>query len=344
MESISEGVATILQSSNPGERQATVLLFGCLCNYQDRFEVETRFARAFNFFYKLLQDNDITVVKNTLNGFVTLSEFFPEVWLNNQEIKDIFLHLLSMSKNNDEVIKLLSLSILANITEELSRHPEPIATDPKAYLTELVGMFLQSIENASNKDSTEKVIIIIMNIIISTSNIPIVNELISHLISQYHHFSRLHIADKNIVLEQLISLIHTCLLAISKSSMPKPQLKDQVFDLIDQHIRVYGVEPEGINMISAASGCFKKDFKDRIGNYWDNIMHALGQVDQKPLFKTTLTCISDIARNHEQHVADKIIKVFNILVEYMQKNIDRDLKTEILKCFGDLALGLKRNT
>lgn len=39
VDKITEGVATILQSSNPGERQATVLLFGCLCNYEDHFEI-----------------------------------------------------------------------------------------------------------------------------------------------------------------------------------------------------------------------------------------------------------------------------------------------------------------
>jgi hypothetical protein len=205
-------------------------------------------------------------------------------------------------------------------------------------------MFLAGLESSHNKEFNEKLIIIIMNIIISTSNLPIVNELIAHLISQYHYFFKLHIGDKTIVLEQLISLIHTCLLAISKSSIPKPNLKEQVFDLIDQHIRAYGIESEGINMISAASGCFKRDFKDRLGNYWDHIMHALSQVEQKPLFKATLTCISDIARNQEHYVADKIVKVFSILVDYMQKNIDRDLKADILKCFGDLALGLKKAT
>ena len=33
--------------------------------------------------------------------------------------------------------------------------------------------------------------------------------------------------------------------------------------------------------------------------------------------------------------------VFQKLVQYMHENIDRDLKTEILKCFGDLSLGMK---
>ena len=37
VDKITEGVATILKSSNPGERQATVLMFGCLINYPDKF-------------------------------------------------------------------------------------------------------------------------------------------------------------------------------------------------------------------------------------------------------------------------------------------------------------------
>jgi hypothetical protein len=119
---VTEGVATILQSSNPGERQASVLMFSCLFNYLDLDEIEKRFRNGFNFFYKLLQDNDMTVIKNTLNGFVTLSEKFPEVWMDNHEIKQIFSHLLSMSESNNEDVKLLSLTILCNITEVLGKH------------------------------------------------------------------------------------------------------------------------------------------------------------------------------------------------------------------------------
>ncbi len=115
----------------------------------------------------------------------------------------------------------------------LSKHPDPIATEPKAYLTELVGMFEGAIQKNVNKETIEKLIIIIMNIIISTTNTAIVNELISHLLQRYHFYSATNISDKPIVLESIISLIHTCLLAISKSSLPKPQLKDQIFSLID---------------------------------------------------------------------------------------------------------------
>ena len=37
----------------------------------------------------------------------------------------------------------------------------------------------------------------------------------------------------------------------------------------------------------------------------------------------------------------KISMVFGRLMEIMRSNVDRELKVDILKCFGDLCLGLK---
>lgn len=73
-----------------------------------------------------------------------------------------------------------------------------------------------------------------------------------------------NVQDKAIVLEYIMGLIHTCLLSLSKSAIPRPDFKDLMFGLIDHHIKVYGVEHEGINMISAVSLCFKRDFKSRL--------------------------------------------------------------------------------
>ena len=50
-------------------------------------------------------------------------------------------------------------------------------------------------------------------------------------------------------------------------------------------------------MISGASICFKKEFLNRIDRYWNPILSGLECRDQKPLFKASLACISDIARN-----------------------------------------------
>ena len=98
-------------------------------------------------------------------------------------------------------------------------------------------------------------------------------------------------------------------------------------------------------MISAAASCYKKDFRTKIDQLWGYILTGLDMVDQKLLFKATLSCLSDIARNHEHYIAQKLNFVFSKLVDIMRhQNIDRDIKTEILKCFGDLSLGLKTQT
>jgi hypothetical protein len=78
---VTDGVTRVIQSSNAGERQATALLFGCLCEFVDRNYIKGCFKNGFAHLYQLLQDNEQIVRKNTLNGFVTLSETFPEVFL-----------------------------------------------------------------------------------------------------------------------------------------------------------------------------------------------------------------------------------------------------------------------
>ena len=97
-------------------------------------------------------------------------------------------------------------------------------------------------------------------------------------------------------------------------------------------------------MISAVSVCFKKEFREKIDFYWNFILKGLQSSDQKQLFKATLTCIGDLARNQEQHITEKIMGIFDVLLRLMRENLDKDVKIEILKGFGDLSLGLKKNT
>lgn len=131
------------------------------------------------------------------------------------------------------------------------------------------------------------------------------------------------------------------MLALTKYSVDN-DLRRKVIDLIDAHIRIYGVDSEGINLISAAAISFKSDFfKDHFEKYWRVINDGLMQIEQKPVFKAALQCISDISRSNEQTVAKKVSPVFSQLIQYVQSNIDRELKTEILRCFGDLSLALK---
>lgn len=66
--------------------------------------------------------------------------------------------------------------------------------------------------------------------------------LIQHLISLYAGYTnnQVKIVDLEIVHAQLIALIHTCVLALSKYTVDN-DLRRKVIDLIDAHINIYGV-------------------------------------------------------------------------------------------------------
>jgi len=60
-----------------------------------------------------------------------------------------------------------------------------------------------------------------MNIIMSTNQMTIISQLIGYLIPKYHYYAGRNIKDKSIVLEHIVTVIHTCLLAFSKTALPK---------------------------------------------------------------------------------------------------------------------------
>lgn len=62
----------------------------------------SRFHQGFVAFYRLLDDKDELVVQNTLMGFSTLTEYYPEVFMENREISQIFMHFLSMAKRSNK--------------------------------------------------------------------------------------------------------------------------------------------------------------------------------------------------------------------------------------------------
>ena len=80
---------------------------------------------------------------------------------------------------------------------------------------------------------------------------------------------------------------------------------------------------------------------EQFDKYWNVVMQGLEMIEQKPIFRGALTCIQDIARNNEHRIIGKLTTVFQKLIQYMHNSIERELKTEILRCFGDLTLGLK---
>ena len=151
--------------------------------------------------------------------------------------------------------------------------------------------------------------VIILNVAITTNKKDVIIQLTTYLIEQYDLYAKSRIQDREIVLEQILTIIHTCILSLSKFATPS-NLRDKIFQVIDRHIKSHGVSQEGINMISGAAICFKKDFLTKIDKYWNIILSGIQSKDQKPLFKASLSCISDISRGFQSAVASKLIPVF----------------------------------
>lgn len=130
-----------------------------------------------------------------------------------------------------------------------------------------------------------------------TNKRDIITMLTEYFISEYVKYSNGKIQDRDIILEHIIALIHTCLLSLTKFTVSSA-LKDKIYSLIDLHVKNFHVDTEGINIISAASSCFKKEFLYRLDNYWGLIIQGLNMIEQKSLFKASISCISDLARFH----------------------------------------------
>ncbi len=188
-----------------------------------------------------------------------------------------------------------------------------------------MGIFTNNLPNNNFKESNEKIITVMLNVLMATNKKNVVVMLTSHLIGLYGDSAKANLADRGIVLGQIMTVIHTCILSLTRFPI-QYDLKHRIYDLIDMHLRLNGIEQEGINMIGVLSIAFKREFlQDQLEKYWSVVMQALEMVEQKPIFKAALTCIADIARCEEGRVIKgKLALLFDKLVSLMHNStLDR---------------------
>lgn len=165
--------------------------------------------------------------------------------------------------------------MLTNITDFLKDVPCVISADPDGILQQMVGIFTNNLTQNTYKESNEKIITVMMNILMATGKKNVVVMLATHLIGLYQDLAKANLVDRGIVLGQIMTVIHTCLLSLSKFPI-QYDLKHRIYELIDLHIRVNGIEQEGINMISALSIAFRREFlQDQLDKYWTVVTQGL---------------------------------------------------------------------
>lgn len=117
-----------------------------------------------------------------------------------------------------------------------------------------------------------------MNIVMSTNKRKVIEMLLDHLISLYMQLSKIKIQDQEIVMGQVLAIVHTSVLAMVKFPVDA-NLKRKAYELLDMHINYYGVETEGIHLISALALCMKRDFlNEHFDHYWEQVMKGLDMI------------------------------------------------------------------
>lgn len=203
-------------------------------------------------------------------------------------------------------------------------------------------IFTSNLKENLNKEANEKIILLIMNIVFGTVKKPVVEMLLKYLMELYNEYTKTKMRDQGIVLNQLITIIHTCVLSLSAYVQLENDTRVKVFDLTNYHIEIHGCESEGINMISAITLAFKKDVKmELLDRYVGYVIQGLDMLHQKETFRAALNCLADFARSNDSRITNRLAPFFQKLVQYMHSDIDKDLKSQIIRCFGDLSLGLK---
>lgn len=84
--------------------------------------------------------------------------------------------------------------------------------------------------------------------------------MIDFLITKYQDFFQKNITDLEIILQSILSIMNTSILAL-ENTVPKHDLMNRIISVIDNHIRRFGIEDEGINMISCMVVVFSKNFQ-----------------------------------------------------------------------------------
>lgn len=64
-------------------------------------------------------------------------------------------------------------------------------------------------------------------------------------------------------------------------------------------------------------------------------------ISQKPIFKASLSCISDFARSKGGRLSRRFALVFEKLISCMSSDIDGEIKIKIMQCLGDICLGAR---
>lgn len=142
-----------------------------------------------------------------------------------------------------------------------------------------------------------------MNCITKLKNREVILYMIDFLVNKYYFYYE-KTKDREVRLTFVSSVIHTCILAL-ENMIPQEGLINNLCALIDKHLALFGIEEEGLNMISSMAITFNKAFEPRTEKYWGYLEAGLEQISQPRTFKTALCCVGDFSRVYVESFISK---------------------------------------
>ena len=81
-----------------------------------------------------------------MNGLITIAEFYPFIFYNHENIREIINKLFEMIDPKKSNVTTATLMILKNITDNIENN-SVILTDPSILLTRIVSLYEQFLDN-----------------------------------------------------------------------------------------------------------------------------------------------------------------------------------------------------
>ena len=176
--------------------------------------------------------------------------------------------------------------------------------------------------HTNQPQANEKLTAIIMNIVMNTSKREVIVQLIEFMMDQYYKYLDQKIPGTQLLLQQTLSVLHTCILA-HKNAIPNNDILGKICDLITTHFKHAGVDAEGLSLLGATATTFNKSFQSRAISFLNYAYMGLDSTDQVPTFKAALACIGDFARMMESGFFNNAGQVMKRLLILIKSNLDR---------------------
>jgi hypothetical protein len=140
-----------------------------------------------------------------------------------------------------------------------------------------------------------------MNCLMKSRNRGIGIELILFLTKKYFSIVEINHVDKEMMLESILAVLHTAILTL-EGTVPNMDTLNTITNLLGYHVQRFGVEAEGLNIMSAVAIVYGHLVESKVDEYWNYIIHGLSFIQHAKTFRSALHSAGDYGRIYKEQL------------------------------------------